>query len=43
MQKEDKNIGYSQSNVKKSDFDPPFWIELPFLSHLTKNALDSCC
>jgi hypothetical protein len=44
MQKEDwKNVGYSQGYVKKSDFDPPFWIEPPFLTHLTKNALDACC
>jgi hypothetical protein len=39
MQKKDcKN---AKSYVKKSDFDPPFWIEPPFLPHLTKNALDS--
>jgi hypothetical protein len=44
MQKEDwKNVGYSQSNVKKTDFHPPFWIEPPFLTHLTKYTLDSCC
>jgi hypothetical protein len=29
--------------VKNFDFDPPFWIEPPFLTYLTKNALDSCC
>jgi hypothetical protein len=38
-----KNVGYYQSYVKKSDFDPPFWIEPPFLTHLTRFALDSCC
>jgi hypothetical protein len=27
-----KNVGYSQNYVKKSDFDPPFCIELPFLA-----------
>jgi hypothetical protein len=36
MQKEEKNVGYS-------DFDPPFWIEPPFLTDLTKYALDLCC
>jgi hypothetical protein len=31
MQKEYwKNVGYSQSYVKKSDFEPPFWMEPPF-------------
>jgi hypothetical protein len=25
--------------VKKSDFDPPFWFEPPFLTHLTKMLL----
>jgi hypothetical protein len=44
MQKEDcKNVGYSQSYVKKYNFDPPFWIEPPLLTHLTRYALDSCC
>jgi hypothetical protein len=44
MQKEDwKNVGFSQSYDKKSDFDPPFWIAPSFLTHLTKNALDSLC
>jgi hypothetical protein len=28
---------------KKSDFDPPFWIEPPFLTHLARYALDLCC
>jgi hypothetical protein len=41
MQKEDwKNIGYSLSYVKKTDFDPPFWI---FWLIWQKYALDSCC
>jgi hypothetical protein len=35
-------VGYSQDN-KKSDFVPPFWIESPFLTHLTNYAIDSCC
>jgi hypothetical protein len=38
-----KNVGYSQNYVKKSDFDPPFWIEPSFSTHLTKYSLDSCC
>jgi hypothetical protein len=41
MQKEQwQNVGYFQSNVKKSYFDPPFWIEPPFL---TQYSLYSCC
>jgi hypothetical protein len=31
----------SQSYVKKSDFDPPFWTESPFLTHLTIYALEN--
>jgi hypothetical protein len=43
MQKDLKNVEDSQSYVKKSDFDPPFWIEPTFLNHLTEYALDSRC
>jgi hypothetical protein len=35
MQKEDlKNVGSSQSYVKKIVFDLPFWFEPPFLTQL---------
>jgi hypothetical protein len=38
-----KNVGNIKSYSKKYDFDPPFWIDPPFLPKLTKFALDSYC
>jgi hypothetical protein len=43
MQKENwKNIGDFKNYMKKFDFDPPFWIDPPFLTYLTKFTLDVC-
>jgi hypothetical protein len=43
MQKTDwQNIDNSQSYAKKSDFDPPFWIDQQFLANLTKYEFKSC-
>jgi hypothetical protein len=36
-----KNIGYPKSYAKKSDYDPPFWIDSQFLTDSL--ILDSCC
>jgi hypothetical protein len=36
-----KIIENFQSYAKKSDFDPPFWIDPPFLANLTKYEFGS--
>jgi hypothetical protein len=41
MLKQDwENIGNSMIYAKKSDSDPPFWIESQFYTYLTKFVLD---
>jgi hypothetical protein len=35
QQGDPKSIENSQSYVKKSDFDPPSWIDTPFLDNMT--------
>jgi hypothetical protein len=36
-----KNYECSQSYAKKSNFDPPFWMDPPFLASLTKYDFES--